>query len=52
MQEQEVLGKLNLPSLQVRCVFLKLIPMGSLLAFIDTICSSNMPLVHWVLTPL
>ena len=40
MQEQEVLGKLNLPSMQVRCVFLKLIPMGSLLAFIDAICSS------------
>ena len=42
IQEQEVLGKLNLPSLWVRRVFLKLIPMGLLLSFMDAICSSNM----------
>ena len=41
-QEHEVLSKLNLPSLQSKRVFLKLIPMGLLLSFMDAICSSNM----------
>ena len=46
LQEQEVLGQLNLLSMQVRRVFLKLIPMGPLLlAFMDAIA-------HGVLTQL